>query len=62
MAKLFATEACTKIVERALHFNGVSGFMSESPIQLYYRDCRVFVLGEGSSELQRNMIARDVMG
>ena len=62
MAKLFATEACTKIVERALHYNGAAGFMSESPIQRYYRDCKVFELGEGSSELQRNMIAGDVLG
>ena len=62
MAKLFATEACTKIVERALHYNGAAGFMSESPIQRYYRDCKVFELGEGSNELQRSMIARDVLG
>jgi alkylation response protein AidB-like acyl-CoA dehydrogenase len=60
MAKLFATEACTKIVERALHYHGASGFMSESPIQRYYRDCKVFELGEGSSELQRNMIAGEL--
>ncbi|MCP5040087.1 MAG: acyl-CoA dehydrogenase [bacterium] len=61
MAKLFATTACTKIVERALHYNGASGFMSESPVQRYYRDCKVFELGEGSNELQRNMIAREVL-
>ncbi|MBW2242155.1 MAG: acyl-CoA dehydrogenase family protein [Deltaproteobacteria bacterium] len=60
MAKLFATEACTKIVERALHFHGAAGFMSESPIQRFYRDCKVFELGEGSSELQRDMIAREI--
>jgi butyryl-CoA dehydrogenase len=60
MAKLFATEACTKIVERALHYNGAAGFMSESPIQRFYRDCKVFELGEGSSELQRDMIAREI--
>jgi alkylation response protein AidB-like acyl-CoA dehydrogenase len=60
MAKLFATEACTKIVERALHYNGASGFMSDSPIQRFYRDSKVFELGEGSSELQRDMIAREL--
>jgi len=60
MAKLFATEACTRIVERALHYNGAAGFMSESPIQRFYRDCKVFELGEGSSELQRDMIAREL--
>jgi len=60
MAKLYATEACTRIVERALHYNGAAGFMSESPIQRFYRDCKVFELGEGSSELQREMIAREL--
>jgi alkylation response protein AidB-like acyl-CoA dehydrogenase len=60
MAKLYATEACTKIVERALHYNGAAGFMSDSPIQRFYRDCKVFELGEGSSELQRDMIAREL--
>ncbi len=60
MAKLYATEACTHIVERALHYHGASGYLSDSPIQRYYRDCKVFELGEGSSELQRNMIAREL--
>lgn len=61
MAKLFATEACTRIVERALHYHGASGFMADSPIARFYRDCKVFELGEGSSELQREMIARDLL-
>ena len=60
MAKLYATEACTRIVERALHYHGATGFMSESPIQRFYRDCKVFEFGEGSSELQRDMIAREL--
>jgi len=60
MAKLYATETCTHVVERALHFHGAAGFMSDSPIARYYRDCKVFELGEGSSELQRNMIAREL--
>jgi alkylation response protein AidB-like acyl-CoA dehydrogenase len=60
MAKLYATEACTRIVERALHYHGATGFMSESPAQRFYRDCKVFEFGEGSSELQREMIAREL--
>lgn len=60
MAKLYATEACTQIVERALHYHGAAGFMADSPIQRFYRDCKVFELGEGSSELQREMIAREL--
>jgi alkylation response protein AidB-like acyl-CoA dehydrogenase len=60
MAKLFATETCTRVVERALHYHGATGFMSDSPVQRYYRDCKVFEFGEGSSELQREMIAREL--
>jgi alkylation response protein AidB-like acyl-CoA dehydrogenase len=60
MAKLFATEACTRITERALHYHGATGYMSESPVQRFYRDCKVFEFGEGSSELQREMIAREL--
>jgi alkylation response protein AidB-like acyl-CoA dehydrogenase len=60
MAKLYATEVCTRIVERALHYHGATGFMAESPVQRFYRDCKVFELGEGSSELQREMIAREL--
>jgi alkylation response protein AidB-like acyl-CoA dehydrogenase len=60
MAKLFATEVCTRITERALHYHGAAGFMSDSPVQRWYRDCKVFELGEGSSELQREMIAREL--
>ncbi|HIF98522.1 MAG TPA: acyl-CoA dehydrogenase [Myxococcales bacterium] len=60
MAKLHASETCTRIVERALHYHGAAGFMSDSSIQRYYRDCKVFELGEGSSELQRNMIAGEL--
>jgi alkylation response protein AidB-like acyl-CoA dehydrogenase len=60
MAKLFATEACTRITERALHYHGATGFMSDSPVQRFYRDCKVFEFGEGSSELQREMIAREL--
>jgi alkylation response protein AidB-like acyl-CoA dehydrogenase len=60
MAKLYATEVCTRIVERALHYHGATGFMAESPVQRFYRDCKVFELGEGSSELQREMIVREL--
>ncbi len=58
MAKLFATEACTWVCERALHLSGAQGYMRESAAQRYYRDCKVLELGEGTSEVQRETIAR----
>ena len=48
MAKLFATEACTWVCERALHLSGAQGYMSESPVQRFYRDCKVLEIGEGT--------------
>ncbi len=58
MAKLFATETCTHVCERALHLCGAQGYMRESAAQRFYRDCKVFELGEGTSEIQRETIFR----
>ena len=58
MAKLFASEACTWICERTLHLCGAQGYMRESAAQRFYRDCKVGELGEGTSEIQRETIAR----
>jgi len=60
MAKLFASEACTWVCERVLHLSGAQGYMRESPAQRFYRDCKVLELGEGTSEVQREMIARSL--
>ncbi len=62
MAKLFATEACTWVCERALHLCGAQGYMRESAAQRFYRDCKVLELGEGTSEIQRETIARNMEG
>jgi alkylation response protein AidB-like acyl-CoA dehydrogenase len=56
IAKLVASEAATRIAERALHLHGASGFMAESDAQRHYRDCKVFEWGEGANEVQREMI------
>lgn len=58
MAKLFASETCTWVCERALHLCGAQGYMLESPAQRFYRDCKVLDWGEGTSEVQRETIAR----
>ena len=58
MAKLFATETATHVCERALHLCGAQGYMRESNAQRFYRDCKVLELGEGTSEIQRETIAR----
>lgn len=63
IAKMFASETATWICERAMHLHGAQGFMSESPVQRYYRDCKILEYGEGANEVQREMIAKAlVMG
>ncbi len=60
IAKLFASEAATWIAERAMHLHGAQGFMMESPVQRYYRDCKILEYGEGVNEVQREMIFKAV--
>ncbi|MGD2187763.1 MAG: acyl-CoA dehydrogenase family protein, partial [Desulfobacterales bacterium] len=57
IAKLFATETVTWCCERALHLHGAYGYMMESDIQRFYRDCKVLEFGEGTSEIQREIIS-----
>lgn len=60
MAKLFATETATWAAERTLHLCGAQGYMKESAAQRFYRDCKVLEIGEGTSEIQRETIARQL--
>ncbi|MGD9968054.1 MAG: acyl-CoA dehydrogenase family protein [Hyphomonadaceae bacterium] len=61
MAKLFATETCTYVCERALHLCGAYGYMREAAAQRFYRDCKVLEIGEGTSEIQRETIFRNLV-
>ena len=61
MAKLFASEACNRIVDRMLQLHGGYGFVEDYPIERYYRDARVTRIYEGTSEVQRIVIAREVL-
>ncbi|MFC1896158.1 acyl-CoA dehydrogenase family protein [Thermodesulfobacteriota bacterium] len=60
MAKLFATEMATRAVETAIQVHGGYGYMEENPLCRFYRDIKLFSIGEGSSEIQRLVIARYV--
>jgi hypothetical protein len=60
MAKLFSSETATWACERALHLCGAQGYMRESPVQRFYRDCKVLEIGEGTSEILRETIARNL--
>ena len=56
IAKLVASEAATWLAERAMDLHGAQGYMMESPVQRYYRDCKIIEYGEGANAVQREMI------
>jgi alkylation response protein AidB-like acyl-CoA dehydrogenase len=58
MAKLFASEICNEVVLDAMRIHGGNGFSKEYEIERLYRDAPMLLLGEGTSEIQRTIIAR----
>ncbi|MGH9178765.1 MAG: acyl-CoA dehydrogenase family protein [Acidimicrobiales bacterium] len=60
MAKLYATEAAVTATRQATQVFGGYGFMDETPVSRYYRDAKVLEIGEGTSEIQRLVIARSL--
>jgi alkylation response protein AidB-like acyl-CoA dehydrogenase len=62
MAKLFASEMANRVAYQALQVHGGYGYIKDFPIERYYRDARVFTIYEGTSEIQRKVIANQVMG
>ena len=62
MAKVFASEMANRIAYKALQIHGGYGYIKEFPVERYYRDARVFTIYEGTSEIQRKVIANHVIG
>lgn len=58
MVKLFAAEMAGRVTDKALQIHGGYGFTRDLPLERYVRDVRIFRIYEGSSEVQRNIIAR----
>jgi len=62
MAKLFATEMAERVCRNAIQILGGYGYSAEYPVERIYRDARLMTIGEGTSEIQRMVIARRVLG
>ena len=61
MAKLYASEAGVWIADRALQIFGGYGYVKDYPAEKYYRDMKLCTIGEGTSEIQRLVIAREIL-
>jgi alkylation response protein AidB-like acyl-CoA dehydrogenase len=61
MAKLYATEMAERVTRNAIQIHGGYGYSREYPVERIYRDARLMTIGEGTSEIQRMVIARQVL-
>ena len=61
MAKLFASEAAMKAATRAVQIHGGAGYITEFPVERIFRDAKLTEIGEGTSEIQRLLIARGIL-
>jgi alkylation response protein AidB-like acyl-CoA dehydrogenase len=62
MAKLFASEAAVEVAMEAVQIHGGYGYIKEYPVERYLRDSKLGTIGEGTSEVQRLVIARELLG
>lgn len=60
MAKLYCTEVAGRVTDAAVQIHGGYGLMKDSPVERFYRDHRILRIGEGTSEIQRVVIARSL--
>jgi acyl-CoA dehydrogenase len=60
-SKLFATEMCCRVADRAVQILGGSGYVSDYPVERFYRDVRLFRIYEGTSQIQQLVIARNMI-
>jgi len=61
-AKLYASEVAVRATEKAIQIHGGYGFIKDFPVEKFYRDVRLCTIGEGTSEIQRLVIARSLLG
>ena len=61
MAKLFASEACQQVTLDAMRIHGGYGYIKDLPVERYYRDSPLMIIGEGTNEIQKTVIARQLL-
>ena len=61
MAKLFSSEVCVKVASNSVQVHGGYGFIKDFPVEKFYRDSKLCTIGEGTSEIQKLVIARNFL-
>src|SRR5438876_8713297 len=61
MAKLLSAEVAVRVANEAVQIHGGYGFIKDFPVEKYYRDVKLCTIGEGTSEIQRMVIARQIL-
>jgi hypothetical protein len=61
MAKLYASEVAVRVANEAVQIHGGYGFIKDYPVEKFYRDAKLCTIGEGTSEIQRMVIARQLL-
>jgi alkylation response protein AidB-like acyl-CoA dehydrogenase len=61
MCKLFASEMCVKTANEALQIFGGYGYSKEFPVEKFYRDAKLCTIGEGTSEIQKVVISKQLL-
>jgi hypothetical protein len=62
MAKLYSGEMAVRVTNEAVQIHGGYGFIKDYPVEKFYRDVKLCTIGEGTSEIQRLLIARQLLG
>ena len=61
MAKLYASEICAEVTLDAMRVHGGYGYVKDLPLERYYRDAPLMIIGEGTNEMQKLIIARNLL-
>lgn len=61
MCKMFASEACVRIANEAVQIHGGYGYTKDFPVEKFYRDAKLCTIGEGTTEIQKVVIARNIL-
>ena len=61
MAKMFASEVCVKVANEAVQIHGGYGYTKDFPVEKFYRDSKLCTIGEGTTEIQKVVIARKIL-